>query len=62
MSLKTTKKQCFCGSDSDDFDRLGSLPDSSCETLCTANPDEFCGGSNAIQARFTFHCSVFYFL
>ncbi|CAN0220987.1 unnamed protein product, partial [Laminaria digitata] len=40
--------QCFCGNN-DDFDRLGSLPQSSCEMLCTANPDEFCGGNNAMQ-------------
>ncbi|CAN0538947.1 unnamed protein product, partial [Laminaria digitata] len=43
-------KQCFCGND-EDFDRLGQLDQSSCEMLCTANPDEFCGGNSAMQAR-----------
>lgn len=45
-------KQCFCGND-EDFARLGALEPESCDMLCAANPDEFCGGRNAIQASFT---------
>ncbi|CAN0477320.1 unnamed protein product, partial [Laminaria digitata] len=45
---RTKQKQCFCGND-EDFDRLGELEQSSCEMLCTASPNEFCGGNSAMQ-------------
>ncbi|CAM9894089.1 unnamed protein product [Pylaiella littoralis] len=41
--------ECFCGGASADFDTNGKLDDMSCDYLCTANPEEFCGGFNAIE-------------
>lgn len=41
--------QCFCGFADADFDKNGSLDEMDCDYLCTANPDQFCGGFNAIE-------------
>ncbi|CAB1106278.1 unnamed protein product [Ectocarpus sp. CCAP 1310/34] len=41
--------ECFCGSSTADYDKHGSLPDSDCEYLCDANPDQFCGGFSAME-------------
>lgn len=49
--LRVVIFQCFCGPASDDFDKHGELPIESCDMLCKANPDEFCGGKNALEVR-----------
>ncbi|CAM9715370.1 unnamed protein product, partial [Ectocarpus fasciculatus] len=41
--------ECFCGASNADYDKHGSLPDADCELLCDANPDFFCGGTNAME-------------
>eukprot|EP00904_Undaria_pinnatifida_P007443 jgi/Undpi1/3829/HiC_scaffold_16.g07198.m1 len=41
--------ECFCGGPNDDYDKHGSLGMDQCETLCTGTPDEFCGGTNAME-------------
>ncbi|CAM9199998.1 unnamed protein product [Ectocarpus sp. 12 AP-2014] len=41
--------ECFCGLSTADYDKHGSLPDSDCEYLCDANPDQFCGGFGAME-------------
>lgn len=43
--------ECFCGGPNDDYDKHGSLGMDQCETLCTGTPDEFCGGTNAMEVR-----------
>ncbi|CAM9211348.1 unnamed protein product, partial [Sphacelaria rigidula] len=45
--------ECFCGSADDEFDKYGSLPSGACNSLCTAFPDETCGGKLAIEVRLT---------
>ncbi|CAN0382047.1 unnamed protein product [Pylaiella littoralis] len=41
--------ECFCGDAGADFSKNGELDLADCDYLCTANPEEFCGGFNAIE-------------
>ncbi|CAM9680684.1 unnamed protein product [Pylaiella littoralis] len=41
--------ECFCGDAGADFGKNGKLDSIDCNYLCTANPEEFCGGFNAIE-------------
>lgn len=42
--------QCFCGA-GEDYARIGPLPEEDCNFLCTAFPEETCGGNSAVSVR-----------
>ncbi|CAN0487117.1 unnamed protein product, partial [Laminaria digitata] len=41
-------KDCFCAADSEEYERLGELASSSCETPCAGDETATCGGKEAI--------------
>lgn len=41
--------QCYCGKSGEDYDKQGSLSEDQCKYLCTAFPDETCGGNGAME-------------
>lgn len=43
-------QQCFCGTDSDDFDRRGAS--TACTMACAGDDSETCGGNNAISVYY----------
>ncbi|CAN0419963.1 unnamed protein product, partial [Hapterophycus canaliculatus] len=40
---------CYCGSATDNYINNGDLGEESCATLCDSNPEETCGGVDAIE-------------
>ncbi|CAM9453682.1 unnamed protein product [Scytosiphon promiscuus] len=40
---------CYCGSSTDNFSNNGELDEENCATLCDSNPEETCGGVDAIE-------------
>ncbi|CAN0092627.1 unnamed protein product, partial [Sphacelaria rigidula] len=43
-------EECFCGTDSDDFDRRGAS--TACTMACAGDDSETCGGNNAISVYY----------
>ncbi|CAM9766583.1 unnamed protein product [Scytosiphon promiscuus] len=43
------QKECYCGEADDKLDLNGVLSAGSCSALCASNPDQTCGGTNAIE-------------
>ncbi|CAN0502546.1 unnamed protein product, partial [Scytosiphon promiscuus] len=41
--------RCYCGEADDKLDLNGVLSAGSCSALCASNPDQTCGGTNAIE-------------
>lgn len=41
--------QCFCGTSGENYGSQGNKKANDCKFLCTAFPDFFCGGSNAME-------------